>query len=57
MEWATQPQYVYQHDWRMGDLLLWHNTGSMHRVLPFDMECGRRLHRVTIVGDEFLAAA
>jgi alpha-ketoglutarate-dependent taurine dioxygenase len=56
MTWMTQPQFVYQHHWRMGDLLMWDNTGTMHRVLPFDMDCGRRLHRVTLDGEESLAA-
>jgi alpha-ketoglutarate-dependent taurine dioxygenase len=57
MSWATQPEYVYQHRWRMGDMVLWDNTGSMHRVLPFDIQCGRRLHRVTLEGEESLSPA
>jgi alpha-ketoglutarate-dependent taurine dioxygenase len=57
MDWATQPQYVYQHSWRMNDLLIWDNTGTMHRVLPYDVECGRRLHRFTIEGLEPVVAA
>jgi alpha-ketoglutarate-dependent taurine dioxygenase len=57
MNWATQPQYVYQHRWRMGDLLIWDNTGTMHRARPFDLASGRRLHRVTLEGEESLAAA
>jgi alpha-ketoglutarate-dependent taurine dioxygenase len=56
-EWTTQRQYVYQHQWRMGDLLMWDNTGTMHRVLAYDENCGRRLHRVTLNGEEALAAA
>jgi alpha-ketoglutarate-dependent taurine dioxygenase len=56
VEWTTQPKYVYQHHWRMGDLLIWDNTGTMHRVLRYDMKCGRRLHRVTLNGEEPLAA-
>jgi alpha-ketoglutarate-dependent taurine dioxygenase len=55
--WATRPDYVYQHQWRMGDVLMWDNTGTMHRVLPYDKECGRRLHRVTLVGEEPLSEA
>ena len=55
MSWATQPQYVYQHTWRMNDLLIWDNTGTMHRVLPYDMTCGRRLHRFTLNGEEPVA--
>ena len=57
MSWATQPQYVYQHSWQMGDLLIWDNTGTMHRVLPYDVSCGRRLHRFTLNGEETITAA
>jgi cyclohexanone monooxygenase len=49
---AEQPQYIYHHDWRVGDLLIWDNTGTMHRVVPFDLDCGRFLHRVTLLGEE-----
>src|SRR3546814_7357706 len=35
-DWATQPQYVYRHEWQVGDLLIWANTGTMHRALPYD---------------------
>jgi alpha-ketoglutarate-dependent taurine dioxygenase len=52
--WTTRPEYVYHHEWRMGDVLMWDNTGTLHRVLPFDIDCGRRLHRVTLVGEESL---
>jgi len=54
---ATQPQYVYQHQWSMGDLLIWDNTGTMHRVRPYDLSCGRRLHRFTLNGEEPIVAA
>ncbi len=54
---ATQPRYVYRHKWRMGDLLMWDNTGTMHRVLPFDEESGRKLHRFTLNGEEPVSAA
>ena len=54
--WMEQPKYVYRHQWRMGDLVVWDNTGTMHRVRPFDPNSGRRLHRVTLVGEEPVAA-
>ncbi len=57
MKWSTQPQYVYRHEWRMGDMLMWDNTGTMHRVLSFDHSCGRRLHRTTLKGVESLSLA
>jgi alpha-ketoglutarate-dependent taurine dioxygenase len=55
--WMTRPEYVYHHEWQMGDVLMWDNTGTLHRVLPFDIDCGRRLHRVTLVGEESLTEA
>ncbi|MBL0421105.1 TauD/TfdA family dioxygenase [Ramlibacter sp. AW1] len=51
-EFATQPQFVYQHKWRVGDLLLWDNRCTMHRATPFDDFSERRdLRRTTVVGD------
>jgi alpha-ketoglutarate-dependent taurine dioxygenase len=55
-DWATQPQFVYQHKWRMGDLLIWDNTGTMHRVLPYDPDSGRLLRRTALVGEESTTA-
>lgn len=57
MAHATRPQYVYRHTWQMGDLLIWDNTGTMHRVLPFDEASGRELHRFTLNGEEPIRAA
>jgi alpha-ketoglutarate-dependent taurine dioxygenase len=54
-DWATRPQFVYQHDWRMGDLLIWDNTGTMHRVLPYPSDSGRLLSRTAINGEEPIA--
>ncbi len=54
---ATQPQYVYRHTWQMGDLLIWDNTGTMHRVLPFPEESGRLMHRFTLNGEEAVNGA
>jgi alpha-ketoglutarate-dependent taurine dioxygenase len=54
-DWATQPQFVYQHRWRTGDLLIWDNTGTMHRVLPYPADSGRLLRRVALEGEEPIA--
>lgn len=56
MEWASKPEYVYRHEWRMGDLVIWDNTGTMHRVCPYDHDSGRQLHRVTLTGEESVTA-
>ena len=50
-QWASQPQYVYRHDWTPGDLVIWNNQGVMHRVVPYTDE-GRVMHRTTIAGTE-----
>lgn len=56
MRHATQDKYVYRHTWQMGDLLIWDNTGTMHRVLPFPPDSGRQLHRFTLNGEEPVSA-
>ena len=52
LAWATQPQFTYVHEWEVDDLVIWNNTGAMHRVREYDPEHGRRLHRTTLLGDE-----
>jgi len=48
VEHATQPQFVYRHEWREGDLVIWDNLATMHRGRPFDDTRHRReLRRVT----------
>lgn len=48
VEHATQPQFVYRHAWRVGDLVIWDNLSTMHRGRPFDDTKHRReLRRVT----------
>jgi alpha-ketoglutarate-dependent taurine dioxygenase len=54
-DWATQPQFVYRHKWSVGDLVIWDNTGTMHRATPYDPNCGRMLHRTKLEGEEAFA--
>ncbi|GGB90280.1 taurine catabolism dioxygenase [Novosphingobium endophyticum] len=53
-EWATQPQFVYTHRWTEGDMLIWDNTGTMHRVDQYPLEENRLMHRTTIEAEELL---
>ena len=50
--WATQPKFVYSHEWSVGDAVMWDNTGTMHRAMPYDPDCGRLLHRTKTAGEE-----
>jgi alpha-ketoglutarate-dependent taurine dioxygenase len=49
---ATTPDRVYRHRWSVGDLVIWDNTGVMHRVEPYDPSSAREMHRTTMSGDE-----
>jgi alpha-ketoglutarate-dependent taurine dioxygenase len=51
-EWATQPQFTYSHKWTLGDMVMWDNTGTMHRATPYPPDCGRMLHRTKLMGEE-----
>lgn len=55
-EWARQPRFVYRHEWQVGDLVVWDNCGVLHRVEPYPADCGRVMHRVTLEGEEAIAA-
>jgi alpha-ketoglutarate-dependent 2,4-dichlorophenoxyacetate dioxygenase len=45
---ATQPRFVYQHRWTVGDLVIWDNRCTMHRGRPYDDTQRRVLHRTTV---------
>jgi taurine dioxygenase len=49
---TTQPQFVYAHRWRKGDLVVWDNRCLLHRaVANYDMGQDRRiLHRSVVCG-------
>jgi len=47
IEHATVTAFVYRHEWREGDLVVWDNRATMHRGRPFDEREVRDLRRVT----------
>lgn len=51
MEHATQARYVYSHEWRVGDLVIWDNRTTMHRGTSFDDSKHRREMRRTTTLD------
>lgn len=51
-DWATQPDFTYRHKWTVGDLVIWDNTGTMHRATPYDPTSGRLLQRTKLEGEE-----
>ena len=44
---ATRPEFVYSHQWRVGDLVIWDNRCTMHRGRPHDETQPRDLRRAT----------
>jgi alpha-ketoglutarate-dependent 2,4-dichlorophenoxyacetate dioxygenase len=46
-DFATQPQFVYSHKWRVGDLVIWDNRDTMHRGRAHDENQPRDLRRAT----------
>lgn len=51
-EWATREEFTHSHEWSVGDLVIWDNTGTMHRAEPYDKDCGRMMHRTKLQGEE-----
>lgn len=48
LEFATRPEFVHRHVWSHGDLVMWDNTATLHRAIPFDDTVLRRdLRRVS----------
>lgn len=49
---ATQDQFVYSHNWQVGDLVMWDNRCLLHRAIAnYGMSKERRiLHRTVIRG-------
>ena len=52
MEEATRREFVYAHEWRQYDLVMWDNRQVMHRARRFD-EGGevRDMRRTTVAGE------
>jgi len=52
LDFAHRPEFVYRHQWRQGDALLWDNRCTQHCAMPFDDAAYKRLmHRTTLEGE------
>ena len=44
----TQPNFIFEHRWRRGDIVLWDNCRVLHRREPFNPMVPRLMKRTTI---------
>lgn len=50
-EHSTRPEFVYRHQWRVGDLLMWDNCSVQHRAaMDYALPQRRRMERTTLRG-------
>ncbi|HAT34948.1 MAG TPA: taurine dioxygenase [Rhodospirillaceae bacterium] len=55
---SVRPEFVYSHDWRVGDLMIWDNIQTQHfAVDDYWLPQRRYMQRVTVKGVEPKAAA
>jgi taurine dioxygenase len=47
---ATDPDFVYEHRWRTGDLLAWDNAIAMHKAMPVAYGARKVSRRITLRG-------
>ena len=48
---VVKPAFVYRHQWRQGDVLLWDNCMVQHRAIQdYDLPQRRLMHRTTMGG-------
>ncbi len=49
--YASQEEFAWHNEWRVGDLVFWDNRCTMHRRDPFDASSRRIMHRTQIKGE------
>ncbi|MBS1218511.1 MAG: putative TauD/TfdA family dioxygenase [Proteobacteria bacterium] len=50
--WAhtTQPRFIYEHHWAVGDVVVWDNRATLHRRDAFDSNSRRVLYAAQVEG-------
>jgi alpha-ketoglutarate-dependent taurine dioxygenase len=48
---CLRPEFLYRHQWRRGDLLMWDNATAMHlAICDYALPQRRLMHRTTVIG-------
>ena len=53
---TERPEHIYEHKWRVGDLLIWDNRATLHARTDFDPAERRVLRRLAIRGERPIPA-
>ena len=51
LSWACQPPRLYEHQWEVGDLVVWDNRCVLHRACPYDTTQPRIMKHTRVKGD------
>ncbi len=54
---TTDPRFVYEHHWTVGDVVIWDNRATLHRRDAFDSESRRVLYAAQVEGHRPYEAA
>ncbi len=50
-EHVSRPEFIYRHQWRAGDFLIWDNCSTQHRaIFDYALPQRRRMERTTLTG-------
>jgi taurine dioxygenase len=49
--YVSRDEFIYEHAWRVGDLVVWDNRCTMHRRDPFDPASRRIMYRTQVKGE------
>lgn len=56
-EHCAKPEFLYRHNWRVGDLVMWDNFSTQHKAIgDYSPEMRRRMDRTTLMGSVPVAA-
>ena len=48
---GERPEFIYEHEWQLGDFLMWDNLCTIHARTDFPKEERRLLRRCTVEGE------
>lgn len=50
---VTRPEFIYRHRWRRGDLLMWDNASTQHKVIvDYALPARRMMERTTVLVEQ-----